>query len=108
MDVESFVATTLVQIAKSIQTANDQIKDTGCTVGAPSRVSIKDTIPGGMVQDGNGKLLSLIDFDIAVTATSETEASGKIKVPLLEAGGGGSAGNSNVSRVKFTLPLQLP
>jgi len=55
----------------------------------------------------------MVDFDIAVTADSTSDAGGKVGLKIAgigEIGGGGSSANRDtvVSRVKFQVPITFP
>lgn len=59
-----------------------------------------------------GYTASVIDFDLAVTVTSETSAKGGGKINVLSLGAAGSEmqaskGNEFSSRVKFRIPVSL-
>lgn len=110
MQLEEFVSTSIVQIAKAIWTAR---------YDASHLVAI---IPGaidGKIQDG----VMNIEFDVAITVekshanntTSEGGARGGIKVIAFDASAGAKRTsseeeerkNAQVSRVKFSVPVNL-
>lgn len=114
MDLQTFVTSTLVQIAKGIGNAQDQLKGTGTLVNPGLRgmfASAKVTAPVVYIS-GVQVHIKDVSFDIAVTASDEqsAEAGAGIKVwgARLGADGKVSSENSTVSRVQFSVPIVLP
>ena len=104
MDLKEFTRQTLVQIVEGAHEANQHF------AAQEGRVHIDEPTP----YTGKGKVPVMIDvnFDVAVTAT-ETEGAnggGGLKVAgLVNIGGGAESKTENqtVSRVKYTLQLEL-
>lgn len=104
MDLKEFTKQTLVQIVEGAHEANAYFAEQG------GRVRIDQPAPYG----SKGTVPSIIDvdFDVAITAT-ETEGlngGGGLKVASFISIGGGAeskAENQTVSRVKYTLKLEL-
>ncbi len=95
MELEEFITTTLLSIKKGIQEANICIsKQKGKTLG------IDDDIQYEIHRESKG-----IKFDIAVTVSNEKEAEGggKIKVAVLDIGGGKTTTSKeeHISRISF-------
>jgi hypothetical protein len=98
MDLETFVAETLRQIVKGVQTAQEHEDCKGARINPVDqyhRVHVKD-----------------MEFDVAVTVTEGSEKKGGIGVFTGVFGVGGQANNntanSSVSRIKFSVPVILP
>ena len=112
MDLQNFVASTLVQIVQGIKEAQRQLADTGARVnpghaqapGQSGRSALRDQGTWNETQD--------IAFDIAITAAEGSETGGVLGIRVLAAqiGGGRVATqeSSGVSRVKFVIPLSMP
>lgn len=114
--VQSFVAETLRQVRDAINDFNaeseDKVGPAGKVQISRYRVGEEALIAAGYISTTAG-VATKVEFDIAITTAESNDVDGKagIKVAsLLELGGGGatSQSSSNVSRVKFNLPLALP
>ena len=51
---------------------------------------------------------SLVEFDVAVTAERSGNTGGSAKVYVVSVEAGGKISHQEVSRVKFTVPVELP
>ncbi len=112
MDLQNFVASTLVQIVQGMKEAQRQLADTGACVnpghgqapGQSGRSAVRDQRTWNETQD--------IAFDIAVTAAEGSETGGTLGIRVLAAQIGGGRGTTQesggVSRVKFVVPLSMP
>jgi hypothetical protein len=116
MTLHQFVETSLKEIISGVRGAQDFAKTVsdGARINPPVMYSA-DSGPKGKhyATPGDANLVQFVDFDVAVTIDSATEAKGGggIKVyGLLSAEGGGSSSdrNSTVSRIKFSVPVALP
>jgi hypothetical protein len=98
MDLETFIAETLRQIIKGVQTA--QHHD-----------DCKEAQIHPVHRDGTVRMRD-IEFDVAVTVTEGSEKKGGIGVFTGAFGIGAQANantaNSSVSRIKFGVPIILP
>lgn len=118
MDLKSFVSETITQIVEGVDDAKTRVGDKA-VVNAPVVGSIKyDSTPGLARTEYSNSMAtnapnnaSIIQFDVAVTATSEAgkEAGGKLAVSVISIGGGASSttGTSETSRIKFSVPVSL-
>src|SRR6266581_7320858 len=98
MELKDFIRETLIGIEEGVHEANDiykkarSVQDNAYLVHA----SI------GPKLEGRG-----IEFDVAVTTTSEVEATGKAKLNIhvveVSTGGGGQHTKESVSRIKFVV-----
>ena len=118
MDLEQFVETTLKQIISGVKKAQDATQIQGkhsseANVINPSVMYNADPAPRGKyyaTQDKN--LVHFVDFDVAVTTDSNSEAKGGISLKIAGVGFDGGGGiidrNGVVSRIKFQVPIILP
>lgn len=104
MDLKEFTKQTLVQIVEGAHEANDIFAAKGgrVKIDKPSLVNNRDRIP----------ITIDVDFDVAVTTTEAESANGGggLRVAgLFNAGGNieNKAENQTISRVKYTLQLEL-
>jgi hypothetical protein len=103
MDLETFIAETLRQIVKGVETAQ-QHED--C-----KRAAINAECPEGYT--GPVTKPRIIEFDVAITVSEGTEKQGKGNIgvaSILGLGGQASSttANSSISRIKFSVPVVLP
>lgn len=97
MDIQEFIDLSLRQIISAVN-------DAGVAVGQMQNgAAIVPSLDPGFAK---------IDFDLAVTITQSDSLDGgaKFNLSVLEAGGKGTTAttSSSVSRIKFTVPVQLP
>ena len=105
MDLETFVATTLVEIANGLRRANGDIatalKDAGRSVSNQHHFAL---LPKTSAAD------RAIEFDVAVTAAAkgEAELTGKAKLFVADAtvSGTGEYSHERVSRVRFRVQVE--
>jgi|SRR5579871_3843503 len=90
IDLKSFVADALVEIAEGVVIAQEKVRPHGAT----------------LVENSQDQKLS-VDFDIAVTASSSADGGGGVKLWLLNAGAKAATKDESVHRLRFTLPLSL-
>jgi len=112
MNLQEFVTQTLSAIINGVRDAKDTLGDAHVN---PIVDSYDCNIHGakmGHLMDERGNLIRNVDFDVAVTASEETETKGGIGVFVAGIGLGSQGqvdkGNASVSRVKFTIPVSLP
>ena len=102
MNLTEFVEKVLVQIAQGVHGAQKGVAGTGATINPAPRGSIAIVAPGGVE-------LQNVEFDVAVSASEETEGKGGITVlSLVGVAGEKKWREESVSRVKFTVPIGLP
>jgi hypothetical protein len=104
MDLQEFIANSLIQIMTGIASAKGKYD---------SRLSGDGVIcPTWDGPNDQKERLQEVKFDVAVTATSKTEGGGGggIKVVALDFSGkiSRSAENSTVSRISFSVPILPP
>lgn len=114
MDIQEFVENTLVQIIKGVEDARKKL---GPVVGDNINPWIQKSNSvgpkGANYVAHSAQLVHMVDFDIAVTADSTSDAGGKVGLKIAgigEIGGGGISVNRDtvVSRVKFQVPITFP
>ena len=95
MELEEFITTTLLSIKEGIHNANIKIAEND-----GKKLGVDETIQYEIDRDNKG-----IKFDVAVTVSGEkaTEGGGKIRVAVLDIGGGktSSSKEEHVSRISF-------
>ena len=110
MNVQQFVADTLVQIASAIVDANNRL--TEASVDATANPPGANLVSHGSVTYQGVSDTQQIKFDIAVTvektATTKGEAGVGISVLKLGTEGQSATNDSHVSRISFAIPLKLP
>ena len=90
MELKEFIKETLVEIIGGVEDSQAAISQ-GSVVGTR--------------QDSH----QAVDFDVAVTTSTSTEGGGKVSVVGIgSAGLEGSTSSEAVTRIKFTIPIDLP
>ena len=115
MDLKDFIKDSFVQIAKGIEEANEELKDSSAQIN-PDNVYVNagDRQNYGRLSTSkkHGKIVEVVEFDVAVIATGDTESGGKlgVKVGVFEIGANGNekSGNKAESRIKFRIPAVFP
>ena len=113
MELKDFVKRTIVQIVEGVKAAQEATKEAGAEVNPEGLryISTEDNKEGRRYSD-LGYFTEDIQFDVAIAASEGTETKGGIGVfmgpVLLGSQGKSDAGNSTVSRIKFTVPVRLP
>lgn len=118
MNLEEFIETSLKQIIGGVKKAQEATRLPGkhpseADVINPAVMYGADSAHKGKYFATVGRnLVHFVDFDVAVTTDSATEAKGglSIKVVGIGVGGGGSTSDRDtvVSRIKFQVPIMLP
>lgn len=118
MELHEFIASTLVQIARGIEKASEELKDSKALVN-PRNVATQGTkekdehIYGYLnVHKKFYKVVQKIEFDVAVTAEKGKETKGGIGIHVGSIGvgsqGRSESNSSTVSRIRFSVPMVLP
>lgn len=111
MNLQQFVAESLVQIVNGVREAQTQLKGSGARVAPLMRnTTAKDSI--GSAEGDGGQPVFLVEFDVLVAAAEGTGTKGGIGV-VVGVLGLGSQGQSESktgqdSRIQFKVPLLLP
>lgn len=111
--VKEFLIETLREITSAVEAYNAEASE-DAQVGLGTRLAIeeKDTAEHGFIASSAGRA-TFVDFDIAINTQQKKvlEGSGGVEVAsILSVGAEGSteSADSNLSRVKFRLPLNIP
>jgi hypothetical protein len=113
MDLETFVATTLAQIARGIQRAQNEAGSTGAWINPSGQLSTAGGSRLISVDTDAHAYLEDVEFDIAVTAADEQKAgvgAGVRVIGLAQLGAKGETRyqNAAVSRVQFRVKVAWP
>jgi hypothetical protein len=111
MELQEFIRRTIVEIVSAVVEAQKEIAATGAVIN-PSGVAFRPDQHQGSSWTGDGNLVRLIQFDVAITASEGTGTKGGIGI-MMGAIALGSQGQSKqateaVSRLRFEVPLLLP
>lgn len=111
MDLTEFVSQTLMQLVEGVRAAQKGIEQTKIVnpqifpVPGPT---VRDIAKHGAFSAG-GILIQMVDFDVALTAGSETSSEGGAKVGIgvlsLGAAAKGETSSESISRISFSLPV---
>lgn len=111
MELEDFVAESLIQIVNGVRRAQDGLKGTGARVNPQMRSTLAAHTIGNAEMEG-GQPVSNVEFDVVVTATKGTGSKGGVGVALGVVGLGtqaqSDAKSGQESRIKFKVPILLP
>lgn len=116
MDLETFIAQSLIQIANGVEKASDELKDTSAVVNPKS---VSGAHKGDMnvfgyldTKDSHLRTVQKVAFDVAVVASEGTETKGGIGIVVGSIGlgsqGKSESESSSHSRIKFVVPMALP
>lgn len=119
MQLDEFISQTLTQIARGVESAATCLHDSGAVVSPACIRSAGDVrqkhygyYSKGMDAEGYERIVELIEFDVAVTASQETGTKSGIGVVtgILSLGSQGKTDTikEHVSRIKFNIPMVLP
>jgi len=111
MKLQEFVSGTLKEIIAGVKEAQDYAKSKGAMVN-PSSMRVGDQKTDRMIDSNTREYLQNVEFDVAVTSTegSATEAGAGIFVAAIGMGAKGKSdtSSSSISRIKFSVPLEMP
>ncbi len=110
MNLEEFISTALTEIVAGVAKASNEAKTHGATIGSNKVYGyLKDA---KIITDNDGKALSNVEFDIALTEANATDTKGGIGVFLGTVGlgsqGASHGESSSHSRIKFSVPIVFP
>lgn len=101
MELREFIKTSLVDIIRGIQDGLEEIRDDQDALGAVNPVMKSQVFR-----------TEKVEFDIAVTASSEDSKGGKAGISVYGLGAGAEGkktkADSTVSRLKFNVPVAPP
>lgn len=110
MNVQEFIKTALVEIIAGVSEARDAANEYGAIVGSDKAYgNVKEA---KIITDENGRIISNVEFDIALSQIDSTDTKGGIGVFLGSVGVGSQGAshgeNSSHSRIKFSVPVVFP
>lgn len=110
MDIKDFIKETVSAIVDATSELQEEYEQKNVIINPPVSVQERDLYE----EDGAGhtyRRVEIVDFDIAVTASSETGGGGKagLRILSVEAGVDGKhvRSSEHASRVKFSIPITL-
>ena len=103
VDLQSFVRETISAIVAGV--AESQAGPNGGLVNASA---INSSTPGGSLYTAGDAVFTRVDFDIAVSASTETSGQAGLQIWVVSGDGKRSVTAESVSRVAFSVPVQLP
>jgi hypothetical protein len=118
VDLQSFIRETLVQIARGIEEASDELKGSGALINPENVANANQqgsVVYGQIVPKSQSTMrrhVQSVTFDVAIAASEGTGTKGGIGVVVgaiaLGSQGQSSATASSTSRVQFSVPVALP
>ncbi len=110
MNVQEFISTAITEIVAGVADARAAVSEYGASAGSDKVYGF--TKDQKIITDANGRQVTLVEFDIALTQADSTDTKGGIGVFLGSVGmgsQGASHGESTThSRIKFKVPVILP
>lgn len=112
MELKDFVGQALVEIVEGVTAAQSKLGESGVHVN-PRLSTQQGTLESkGKLVSTYGRLVQLVEFDVAVTVNEATGTKGGIGIVggIINLGtqGQSSESNSALSRIKFSVPMSLP
>jgi len=112
MDLEGFIKQTIRGIAGATATLQEELEGKGVIVNPPADRNLDLGTVNLDAKEAHLIRVQSVEFDVAVTASSEGAVNGgvKVKVIAFEVGADAKHGRSaeQVNRVRFSIPLALP
>lgn len=114
MNLDDFIFETVSQIVNGINRVNEQYAESGAKIDSRNLNFSGSKNGGGIVYSDrtDGEVIENVQFDVAITASENEKGKGGIGVYFGALGIGGQiqdeVGTTEVSRIKFSLPLYLP
>lgn len=109
MELKDFIKETLIQIVQGIGEAQEELKDTDCAIN-PRDIKSEDYTT--VILKNKRHVVQDVDFNIALTNTSNSEDKAGIEVMLGSFGLGGnktlSDGNTSNTNISFSVPVVFP
>ncbi len=110
MELKEFVSESLLQIFNGVRQAQEQTKETGGAVVAQV-VGTKKEHPSVLGYTHNNAIV-LVDFDVSLNTIDVTKEKAGLGLFVAAFGGGAQFGseasNSQLSRLRFSVPVMLP
>ena len=110
MNLKEFITETVSAIVDATSELQEDYEGSGALVNPPVSFRERDILEEGS-SENRFRTVQTVEFDVAVTASSNKDAGGKfgLKVLSIEAGvdGNASSQKEQVSRVRFSIPIAL-
>jgi hypothetical protein len=107
MDLKEFVEQALCDIVADVAAAREPARELRAYIG--SDVVDSFAPDADIMRDAKGRIVSLVEFDVALAQTTGAKTKGGIGVFLAGMGAGTQAAlqdeTSNKSRIKFSVPV---
>ena len=111
MELKEFIKTALADITDAVKELQQELQN-GAIISPSMPAPIANTTVKDPQNDKIDRLISKIDFDVAITigSSDKMEGGGKMGIQVFSAkiGGGNEAHTENVSRMTFSIPVVLP
>ncbi len=112
MELPAFVTETLKQVVSGVKSAQGESEGQGAEINPALFSNTTDAARHGFMRSREGKTVTVVDFDVALTVVEGQNARGGAGLFVGGVGLGGQAQtsteNSSVSRIKFRVPIALP
>lgn len=112
MDLKSFITQVLSEVVQGVQDAQAVLGENAKYINPQLSTQQGPLEKQGLQVSIYGQLVQQVEFDVAVTATEGTGTKGGVGVVAgvfaLGSQGQSKEEHSNVSRIKFSVPLTLP
>lgn len=109
MELKDFIKETLIQIAQGIEEAQKELAETDCIINPRD---IKEDGFANVIIKNKRHTVQCVDFNIALTSTSESADKAGIGVMLGSFGIGGnktsSDGSTSNTSISFSVPVVFP
>jgi len=110
LNVQEFVKNAITEIAAGVADARDGLAKYGASAGSDKVYGY--TKDNKILTDGQGRTVTLVEFDVVLAQADSKDTKGSIGV-FLGSFGAGSQGashgeTSSHSRIKFSVPVVLP
>lgn len=110
MNLRDFIREALVEIVAGVDAARSEVAKHGSLAGSDQIHG--HTQEAGILNDAQGRTVSMVEFDIALANADSKDTKGGIGVFLGSVGLGSQGAShgetSSHSRIKFSVPLVLP
>ncbi|EBA10808.1 trypco2 family protein [Roseobacter sp. CCS2] len=110
MDLKEFISQTVSAIADATNELQEKYADDDIVINPPSALSGTDVFQPNS-QNYTLRRVQNVQFDVAVTASSETSGGGKAEIKVwsmsLQGGADIAKNAEQVSRVAFSIPMTL-
>ena len=110
MELKDYVQSVLQQVGEGIAACNGE-KGRGDSIVANPALKSAQFFEGEMYAiDSQKRYIKVIniDFEVFITATSNSEADGRIGISVFGAGGSLKSEQSTTNKVKFSIPVLFP